>query len=82
MCVCVCVCVCVRVCLFQLMAVFDEVQPERTDSPRESMSNGYSSAAPSPEPLHYYPHLEYQEPNRGVIEVNEAILKASMSDLL
>lgn len=61
----------------KLVAVFHEVQPERTDSPRESMSNGYSSAAPSPEPLHYYSHLQYQEPGRGEIEVNEAILKAN-----
>uniref|UniRef100_A0A3Q1GBG0 Partitioning defective 3 homolog B-like n=1 Tax=Acanthochromis polyacanthus TaxID=80966 RepID=A0A3Q1GBG0_9TELE len=61
----------------KLVAVFHEVQPERMDSPRESMSNGYSSAAPSPEPLHYYSHLEYQEPGRGEIEVNEAILKAN-----
>nr|XP_033471997.1 par-3 family cell polarity regulator beta a isoform X1 [Epinephelus lanceolatus] len=58
----------------KLVAVFD-VQRERTDSPRETMSNGYSSAAPSPEPLHYYPHLEFQEPGTGEIEVNEAILK-------
>lgn len=67
---------------FQLVAVFQEVQPERMDSPRETMSNGFSSAAPSPEPMHYYPHLEYQDPARGEIEVNEASLKASMSDLL
>lgn len=67
------------VCLFQLVAVFD-VQHDRTDSPRETMSNGYSSAAPSPEPLHYYPHLEFQEPGTGEIEVNEAILKRSMSN--
>lgn len=67
-------------CLLQLVAVFD-VQRGRTDSPRETMSNGYSSAAPSPEPLHYYPHLQYQEPIRAEIEVNEASLKTSMSDL-
>ncbi|XP_038574850.1 par-3 family cell polarity regulator beta a isoform X3 [Micropterus salmoides] len=61
----------------KLVAVFDEVQRGRTDSPRESMSNGYSNAAPSPEPLQYYPHLQFQEPARGEIEVNEAILKAN-----
>ncbi|XP_008280131.1 partitioning defective 3 homolog B-like [Stegastes partitus] len=61
----------------KLVAVFHEVQNERTDSPRESMSNGYSSAAPSPDPLHYYSHLQYQEPGRGEIEVNEASLKAN-----
>ncbi|XP_071320664.1 par-3 family cell polarity regulator beta a isoform X2 [Trachinotus anak] len=60
----------------KLVAVFDEVQRGRTDSPRENLS-GYSSAAPSPEPLHYYPHLQYQEPTRGEIEVNEAVLKAN-----
>lgn len=63
--------------LFQLVAVFDEVQRSRTDSPRESMSNGYSSATASPEPVAYYPHLQYLEPGRGEIEVNEASLKAS-----
>lgn len=69
--------------LFQLVAVIDEVQQRRrTDSPRESMSNGYSSAGPSPEPLQYFPHLQHQDPIRGEIEVNEASLKASMSDLL
>ncbi|XP_028255890.1 partitioning defective 3 homolog B-like isoform X2 [Parambassis ranga] len=61
----------------KLVAVFQEVQPERMDSPRETMSNGFSSAAPSPEPMHYYPHLEYQDPARGEIEVNEASLKAN-----
>ncbi|KAA8579847.1 hypothetical protein FQN60_006940 [Etheostoma spectabile] len=59
-----------------LVSVFD-LRRGRTDSPRETMSNGYSSAAPSPEPLQYTPHLEYQEPIRGEIEVNEAILKAT-----
>ncbi|XP_026157654.1 par-3 family cell polarity regulator beta a isoform X2 [Mastacembelus armatus] len=61
----------------KLVAVFDEVQRGRTDSPRETMSNGYSSSAPSPEPSHYYPYLQYQEPIGGEIEVNEASLKAS-----
>ena len=65
---------------FQLVAMFS-VQRGRTDSPRETMSNGFSSSAPSPEPLLYFPHLDYKEPVRGEIEVNEAILKASMSDL-
>uniref|UniRef100_A0A8D2ZZG1 PDZ domain-containing protein n=1 Tax=Scophthalmus maximus TaxID=52904 RepID=A0A8D2ZZG1_SCOMX len=57
----------------KLVAVF---QLGKTDSPRENMSN-YSSAAPSPEPFHYYPHLQYQEPASGEIEVNEAVLKAN-----
>ncbi|KAM9836036.1 par-3 family cell polarity regulator beta a [Aulostomus maculatus] len=60
----------------KLVAVFD-IQRGRTDSPREIMSNGSSSAAPSPEPLHYYSHLPLQEPIRGEIEVNEAVLKAN-----
>ncbi|XP_033956908.1 par-3 family cell polarity regulator beta a [Pseudochaenichthys georgianus] len=60
----------------KLLAVF-EVQRGRTESPRETLSNGYSSAAPSPEPLFYFPHLEYQEPMRAEIEVNEASLKAN-----
>ncbi|XP_040888627.1 par-3 family cell polarity regulator beta a isoform X2 [Toxotes jaculatrix] len=59
----------------KLVAVFEAVQ-RRTDSPRDNMS-GYSSATPSPEPLQYYPHLQYQEPIRGEIEVNEAVLKAN-----
>ncbi|XP_044201364.1 par-3 family cell polarity regulator beta a isoform X3 [Thunnus albacares] len=62
----------------KLVAVFDDVQRTRQpDSPRDNMSNGYSSAAPSPEPLHYYSHLQPQEPMRGEIEVNEAILKGN-----
>ncbi|XP_034534122.1 partitioning defective 3 homolog B-like [Notolabrus celidotus] len=61
----------------RLVAMFDEVQRSRMDSPRESMSNGFSSATASPEPITYYPHLEYLEPDRGEIEVNEASLKAS-----
>ncbi|XP_030266169.1 par-3 family cell polarity regulator beta a isoform X1 [Sparus aurata] len=61
----------------KLVAVYDEVQRGRTDSPRETMSNGFSSAAPSPEPLHYFAHLQYSEPIRGEIEVNEASLKAN-----
>ncbi|XP_034720606.1 par-3 family cell polarity regulator beta a isoform X2 [Etheostoma cragini] len=60
----------------KLVSVFDS-RRGRTDSPRETMSNGYSSAAPSPEPLQYTPHLENREPIRGEIEVNEAVLKAS-----
>lgn len=62
--------------VFQLVAVFDEVHAGRTASPSESMSNGYSSPA-SPESLHYFPHLDYKDPIKGEIEVNEAILKAS-----
>uniref|UniRef100_UPI0037E7F70D par-3 family cell polarity regulator beta a n=1 Tax=Semicossyphus pulcher TaxID=241346 RepID=UPI0037E7F70D len=61
----------------RLLAVFEEVQQGRTDSPRESMSNGNSSATASPEPLAYYPHLQYQESGRGEIEVNEAVLKGN-----
>lgn len=69
------------VCLFQLVAVFDDGQRGRADSPGESLSNGYSSSAPSHSPeLQYFPHLEYKEPIRGEIEVNEASLKASKSD--
>lgn len=62
----------------QLVAVFEDSQRGRTDSPRESISNGYSSSVPSPEPTHYFPHLEYREPIRSEIEVNEDVLKASM----
>uniref|UniRef100_H3BXZ3 PDZ domain-containing protein n=1 Tax=Tetraodon nigroviridis TaxID=99883 RepID=H3BXZ3_TETNG len=65
----------------KLVAVFDEVQAGRTASPSETMSNGYSSSA-SPEPLHYFPHLDYKEPIRGEIEVNEAVLKASTPTLI
>ncbi|XP_070813770.1 par-3 family cell polarity regulator beta a [Chaetodon trifascialis] len=61
----------------KLVAVFDEVQRGRTDSPRETASNSHSSAAPSPEPLHYFSHLQYRDPIRGEIEVNEAVLKAN-----
>lgn len=65
--------------VFQLVAVFNKPQHVRTESPRESMSNSSSSAAPSPEPFTYYPHLQYQDEDRGEIEVNEAVLKASTS---
>ncbi|XP_067349670.1 par-3 family cell polarity regulator beta a isoform X2 [Channa argus] len=61
----------------KLVAVFDKVHHEKTKSPSQSMSNGYSSSVPSPEPFHYYPHLHYPEPNNGEIEVNEASLKAN-----
>lgn len=64
-------------CVFQLVAVFDEVHAGRTASPGESLSNGHSRSA-SPEPLYYFPHLDYKDPTTGEIEVNEAILKASM----
>ncbi|XP_060923246.1 par-3 family cell polarity regulator beta a [Limanda limanda] len=60
----------------KLVAMFDRVQHKRTDSPRENLSN-YSSDAPSPEPVNYYPHLMEQESGRGEIEVNEAVLKAN-----
>nr|XP_020447832.1 partitioning defective 3 homolog B-like isoform X1 [Monopterus albus] len=61
----------------RLVAVMDDVQPRRTDSPRENVSNGYSSATSSPEPFSYHPYLQYQEPVRGEIDVNEASLKAN-----
>ncbi|XP_028985382.1 par-3 family cell polarity regulator beta a isoform X2 [Betta splendens] len=61
----------------KLVAVFDSVQQQRTDTPTDNMSNGSSSSNPSPEPMHYYPHLQYQDPNAGEIEVNEASLKAN-----
>ncbi|XP_026217952.1 par-3 family cell polarity regulator beta a [Anabas testudineus] len=61
----------------KLVAVVDNVQYGRTDSPRDNVSNGYTSSNPSPEPLHYHPHLQYQEENSGEIEVNEASLKAN-----
>ncbi|XP_068165619.1 par-3 family cell polarity regulator beta a isoform X2 [Antennarius striatus] len=60
----------------RLVAMF-EVQNGRTDSPREYMSNGYSTASPSPESMVYLPHLDYKEPIRGEIEVNEAALKGN-----
>ncbi|MED6291054.1 hypothetical protein CHARACLAT_019643 [Characodon lateralis] len=59
----------------QLAAVFDEDQRGGTESPRESISNGFSSDGASPEAMHYCPHLEYEDSSRGEIEVNEAILK-------
>lgn len=68
--------------LFQLVAMADDGLRGRTDSPGDIVSNGYSSSAPSPEPLHYVPHLEYKGPIRGEIEVNEAVLKASTSHLI
>lgn len=61
----------------QLVAVLEESPRGGTDSPGDSISNGYASSAPSPEPLPYFPHLEYREPIRGEIEVNEDVLKAS-----
>lgn len=61
----------------KLVAVFNKPQHVRTESPRESVSNSSSSAAPSPEPFTYYPHLQYQDEDRGEIEVNEAVLKAN-----
>ncbi|XP_037124365.1 partitioning defective 3 homolog B-like [Syngnathus acus] len=60
----------------KLVALF-EVQRGMTDSPRESISNGDSSATPSPEPLSYYSHVQLQEPIKGEIEVNEAALKSN-----
>ncbi|KAM6893471.1 par-3 family cell polarity regulator beta a [Xenentodon cancila] len=61
----------------KLVAVFQEDQRRAADSPRETVSNGFSSAAPSPDPAHYYSHLEYEDPYRQEIEVNDAILKAN-----
>lgn len=65
----------------QLVAVLEDSPRGGTDSPGESISNGYASSAPSPapspEPMSYFPHLEYREPIRGEIEVNEDVLKAS-----
>ncbi|XP_077954256.1 par-3 family cell polarity regulator beta a isoform X3 [Gasterosteus aculeatus] len=63
----------------KLVAVFD-VRRGRAESPEETMSNGHSGTAPSPEPLHYFSHLQQQQqeqPMRGEIEVNEAVLKAN-----
>ncbi|MED6259609.1 hypothetical protein ATANTOWER_026247 [Ataeniobius toweri] len=65
----------VHICLFQLAAVFDEDHRGGMESPRESISNGFSSDGASPEAMHYCPHLEYEDSSRGEIEVNEAILK-------
>ncbi|XP_034033265.1 partitioning defective 3 homolog B-like isoform X2 [Thalassophryne amazonica] len=59
----------------RLVAVFEDVPSGRTDSPRDGMYNGYSS--PSPEPFQYHSTLQYQDPVRGEIEVNEAILKSN-----
>ncbi|KAL6115435.1 pard3b [Pungitius sinensis] len=59
----------------KLVAVF-EVRRGRAESPGETVSNGHSGAAPSPEPLHYFSHLQ-QQPTGGEIEVNEAVLKAN-----
>lgn len=64
-------------CVLQLVAVFDEAYAVSTASPSESLFNGYSSST-SPEPLLYFPHLDNKESIKGEIEVNEAILKASM----
>ncbi|CAK6962492.1 par-3 family cell polarity regulator beta a [Scomber scombrus] len=61
----------------KLVAVFDVQRGRQTDSPRDNMSNGHSSAAPSPEPLQFYSGLQPHESSRGEIEVNEAILKGN-----
>ncbi|KAM4710757.1 par-3 family cell polarity regulator beta a isoform 2-T2 [Anableps anableps] len=61
----------------KLVAVFDEDQRSGSESPRDSVSNGYSSDGASPEAMQYFPHLEYEDLSRGEIEVNEAILKAN-----
>ncbi|XP_033834169.2 partitioning defective 3 homolog B-like [Periophthalmus magnuspinnatus] len=67
----------------KLVAVF-EIERERLESPPESLSNGYSSSSPIQEPeaepglvTVLYPHVEYQDPAQGVIEVNEAALKGN-----
>ncbi|XP_014904391.1 partitioning defective 3 homolog B-like isoform X1 [Poecilia latipinna] len=61
----------------KLVAVFDDDQRSGTESPRDSISNGYSSDGASPEAMQYFPHLEYEDLSRGEIEVNEAVLKAN-----
>ncbi|CAG5932750.1 unnamed protein product [Menidia menidia] len=61
----------------KLMAVLHEDQRVEMDSPRDVMSNGFSSPSPSPEAMHYYPHMEYEDLASGEIEVNEAILKGN-----
>lgn len=62
----------------KLVAVFSV---DRGESPRESMSNGYSSSSPVPDPdpnlVQYYSHLEYQDLDQGEIEVNEDTLKGN-----
>ncbi|XP_037552671.1 par-3 family cell polarity regulator beta a [Nematolebias whitei] len=52
----------------KLVAVFDDDQRGSSTSPSETMSNSFSSADASPEPMHYFPHLEYEDPSRGEIE--------------
>nr|XP_054599110.1 par-3 family cell polarity regulator beta a isoform X2 [Nothobranchius furzeri] len=61
----------------KLVAVFDDDQCGGSESPNGTVSNGDSSSATSPEPMHYFPHLEYEDPNQGEIEVNEAVLKSN-----
>ncbi|KAM4537845.1 par-3 family cell polarity regulator beta a isoform 2-T3 [Fundulus diaphanus] len=61
----------------KLVAVFAEDQRGGTESPAESTSNSFSSDGGSPEAMQYYPHLEYDDPSRGEIEVNEAVLKTN-----
>ncbi|XP_055019665.1 partitioning defective 3 homolog B-like [Boleophthalmus pectinirostris] len=75
----------------KLVAVF-EIERERLHSPPESLSNGYSSSSPVQEPdpdpeprrgpgpgpmTSYYPHLEYEDPTSGEIEVTEATLRGN-----
>ncbi|XP_075872937.1 par-3 family cell polarity regulator beta a [Nelusetta ayraudi] len=65
----------------KLVAVLEDGPRGGTNSPGDSISNGYASSAPSPapspDPLPYFPHLDYREPIRGEIEVNEDVLKAN-----
>ncbi|XP_029928977.1 par-3 family cell polarity regulator beta a [Myripristis murdjan] len=61
----------------KLVAVFEEIPRGRTESPGSSISNGRSSPAPSREAIQYFPHLSPQQPIRGEIEVNEAVLRAN-----
>ncbi|KAM3857155.1 par-3 family cell polarity regulator beta a [Diretmus argenteus] len=61
----------------KLVAVFEEVQRGKMESPGSSVSNSHSSPAPSPEPIQHYSQPLSQQPIRGEIEVNEAILKAN-----
>uniref|UniRef100_A0A3P9MDY4 PDZ domain-containing protein n=1 Tax=Oryzias latipes TaxID=8090 RepID=A0A3P9MDY4_ORYLA len=66
----------------KLVAIFQDDPRQETESPQDTASNGFSSAAASPEPLSYYGHLEYEDPSRGEIEVNEDTLLKSNTPLM
>ncbi|RVE75417.1 hypothetical protein OJAV_G00016590 [Oryzias javanicus] len=68
----------------KLVAIFQDEPRPGTESPQEAeaTSNGFSSPAPSPDPLPYYGHLEYEDPSRGEIEVNEDTLLKSNTPLM